>query len=95
MPSTVGFNPARHLKWGDVCANSLESPVPAEGASLVFQVQSGTKGVDVLLGATDDTLCPVEAVTSYSQRNGIVPSPFSYFTDGHPLLSRRFVGAWL
>ncbi len=48
-------------------------------------------GVDVFVGRTGDTLCPVTAVMAYVATRGPHPGPFFQFTDHTPLTKPRFV----
>ena len=91
VPSAAGFNPDRHLKWGDVCANRQESPSLVRVHLSFSKCDQLGRGVDVFLGATGDELCPVVAVTSYARRCGSAPGPFFRFADGRPLVKTAFV----
>ena len=92
VPPAVGFNPDRHLKWGDVCVNRQESPSLVRVHLSFSKCDQLGRGVDVFLGATGDKLCPVVAVTSYARRRGSAPGPFFRFADGRPLVKTAFVG---
>ena len=49
------------------------------------------KGTEVFLGATEDDICPVEAVTSYVARRGASPGSFFRSESGAPLSKAQFV----
>ena len=91
VPSITGFDPTRHLKWGDVCANRTESPSLVRVHLSFSKCDQLGKGVDVFLGATGDELCPVRAITSYSQRRGWSSTGEDHFYRVCPSES---VGGW-
>lgn len=48
-------------------------------------------GIDIFVGRTNCTLCPVAAVLAYMIRRGPRPGPLFEFRDGRPLTRPRFV----
>lgn len=42
-------------------------------------------GVDIFVGRTGNSLCPVTAVLAYKVARGSGPGPFARFSDGKPL----------
>ena len=89
VPNSASFNPATNLAWGDVA-------ISADRRSLrVFLRRSKTdqygRGVEVFIGSTGDSLCPVEAAMSYAARCGPSPGAFFCSTTGVPLSKARFV----
>ena len=49
------------------------------------------RGVEVFVGATDDDLCPVRAVYSYTSLRGTGSGAFFCTAEGTPLTKARFV----
>ena len=50
-------------------------------------------GVDIYLGRTDSTLCPVAAILAYVATRPAVPGPFFMYRDGSPLTRDKLVTA--
>ena len=50
-------------------------------------------GVDIFLGRTDATLCPVAAILAYCAIRPAIVRPFFVFRDGSPLTRYRLVAA--
>ena len=89
VPSAAAYDRATHLSWGDVC-------ISQDGKVLrVFLKRSKTdqygRGVEVFIGATDDDLCPVRAVHSYTSLRGTGAGAFFCTAEGTPLTKVRFV----
>ena len=89
VPTAPAFDQAVHLTWGDVS-------ISEDGRVLrVFLKRSKTdqygRGIEVFIGATNDDLCPVRAVTSYVSLRGPEPGTFFRHADGTPLTKARFV----
>ena len=51
------------------------------------------KGVKIVLGRTQNELCPVSALLSYLQRRGQKPGPLFLWNDGRALTRESFVKA--
>ena len=51
------------------------------------------KGVDLFIGKTGSSLCPVAAMLSYLCVRGMADGPLFKFTDGRVLTRQRFVSA--
>ena len=49
------------------------------------------KRVDIVLGITDDDLCPVKALFNYLRKRGGEPGPLLIHSDGSPLTCSYFV----
>ena len=82
------FNPAVHLAWGDVA-------ISEDGRALrVTLKRSKTdqygRGVEIFIGSTGDSLCPVEAVRAYTAIRGSSAGAFFRTAEGTPLTKPRF-----
>ena len=90
VASGVTFAPAIHLAWGDVAINSEDPPTLR-----VFLKRSKTdqfgRGVHVYMQATNNQLCPVNAVTTYVAMRGTSSGPFFRWQEGAPLTKAQFV----
>ena len=90
VPSASMFDPAVHLTWGDVAISADYRMVR------VFLKRSKTdqfgRGTEVFFGATDNDLCPVQALRLYVRARRTSPGAFFRSADGTPLTKARFVG---
>ncbi len=91
LPSASAFNPTVHLAWGDVVVNSTHMPSLVQVHLKRSKCDQLGNGVNVFVGRTGDTLCPVTAVMAYVATRGPHPGPFFQFTDQTPLTKPRFV----
>ena len=70
------FNPGTDLAWGDVALDNHTNP-----RMILFLLKRSKcdqlgKGSDIVMRATDDSLCPVQAITCYMTMSGSTPGPF-------------------
>ena len=90
VPSIHGFDPKRHLAWGDIAVDNQKSP----SVLRVHLKQSKTdqlgKGVGVFIGRTDTKICPVRAFLDYVSVRGCSQDSFFKFSDGVPLTKSKF-----
>ena len=90
VASRATFDPAIHLAWGDVAINCGDPPTLRVLLKRSKTDQFG-RGVHVYMQATNNQLCPVEAVTTYVGMRGASPGPFFRWQDGAPLTKAQFV----
>ena len=65
IPTISGFKYSKHLAWGDVAINDVNSPQSLKVHLKQSKTDQLGKGVDVYIGKTDDLLCPVMVVMAY------------------------------
>ena len=53
------FNPGTDLAWGDVALDSLTNPRTVQFHLKKSKCDQFGKGTDIVMGVTDDSLCPV------------------------------------
>lgn len=85
------FNPRLHLAWGDVAVDNNHNPRMVRCHLKQSKTDQIGQGVDVVLGKTDQDLCPVTAVLGYVNRRGDRPGPFFLKSSGVPLLKSDFI----
>ena len=93
VPSQTGYDPASHLSFGDIRADSITNPQCIEIRIKASKMDPFRMGVSVYLGRTDNDLCPVAASLDYMVRRGTTAGPFFTFSDGSYLTRERFVQA--
>ena len=91
IPTAGSFVQEHHLAWGDVAADSEKRPSIIRVHLKKSKTDQIGKGVDVYLGRTGSSICPVEAVVAYVAVRGDSPGCFFRFEDQSPLTKSRFV----
>ena len=89
-PSKTGFQPTRHLAWGDVGIDDYANPTLLKVHLKFSKCDQLGKGIDVFIGRTDTKLCPITACLAFIARRGSSPGPFFCHEDGTPLTKMRF-----
>ena len=89
VPSEGGYDEGSHLSFQDVSVDDLRNPQMLQVRIKVSKTDPA--GVDVFVGRTNGSLCPVAAVLSYMIKRGSSPGPLFIFSDGKPLTRSRFV----
>ena len=91
VPSREAFETRVHLGWGDVAIDDRTNPRAVRVHLRRSKTDQFGNGIDVVVGRTGDTLCPVTAVCAFMAQRGPSPGPFFLFPDGTPLTKARFV----
>lgn len=91
IPTASGFDPTRHLAWGDIAVDNSKLPKVLKVHLKKSKTDQLGKGVDVFIGRTGGPLCPVEAVTAYVSARGTAAGIFFRFSNQDPLTKARFV----
>lgn len=91
VPSYTAFDPSRHLAWGDIATDNTLCPTVLKVHLKRSKCDQLGKGIDVFIGRTDDSLCPVVAVLAYMAKRGPTPGPFFTLSTGTPLTKAHFV----
>jgi len=79
------FDSTKHLAWGGVAVDSTEDPPLLKVHLKRSKSDQLGKGVDVYIGKTSGSLCPVTAILQYMVIRGSKEGIFFQFQDGHPL----------
>ena len=90
-PSQTTFYSSQHLSWGDVAVDSRSHPTTLKVHLKRSKCDQLGKGVDIFIGHTDDSLCPVTAVLSYMAHRGASDGPFFTRSNGTPLTKPYFI----
>ena len=85
------YNPQRHISWGDVTVDSQSDPKLIKAVLKLSKTDQLGKGVEVYMGKTGCTLCPVAAILAYMVQRGSRPGQFFLFKDGEPMTKAKFV----
>ena len=74
------YDPSVHLSFSDIAVDNAESPNMISLNIKRSKTDQGAVGVRVILGKTDNDLCPVSALLAYLARRG--DSPGALFHRG-------------
>ena len=91
VPSTHTFDPAVHLSWGDVAVDNPMSPTAIRVHLKRSKCDQFGTSVEVFVGRTNTSICPVVAVLAYIAARGASEGPFFRFTNGQLLSKQAFV----
>ena len=84
-------NPGTDLAWGDVALDNHTNPRTVQFHLKKLKCDQFGKGADIVMGATDDKLCPVQAITRYMTMRGSNRSPFFQNAAGATVTKPWFV----
>ena len=93
MPSDSSFDPGAHITFEDVATDDIQHPMVLKIRLKASKTDPFRKGVDVVVGRTNNKLCPVSAMLSYLVVRGNQPGFLFHFQDGKLLTKNRFVEA--
>ena len=79
--SIKAFAPTTGLSWGDVALDSLQAPRMMQIHLKVSKCDQFSGGANIVLGVTDDALCPVKAMVLFVKR-GCALGPFFHKASG-------------
>ena len=93
VPSDAAFDPATHLTFNDISIDDSTNPTLLKLHLKASKSDPFRKGVDIVVGRTNNKLCPVAAVLAYLATRGNGPGFLFKFQDGRLLTKSRFVDA--
>ena len=91
VPSDSSFDPATHLTVHDISVNDTANPTWLKLHLKASKTDPFRKGVDVVVGRTNNKLSPVAVMLAYVAIRGNNPGFLFKFQDGRPLTKSRFV----
>ena len=91
LATEAGYDEGAHLSFQDISVDSLTNPQHLQVRLKSSKTDPFRTGVDVFVGRTNSSLCPVAAVLAYLARRGPRPGPLFFFANGKPLTRPRFV----
>ena len=87
LPNTAKqYHPSTHLSWGDVAVNDRAAPSILRVHLKRSKCDQFGRGLDIYVGKTNSSLCPVTAVVDYIRLRGDYQGPFFLFRDLKPVL---------
>ena len=91
VPSHFRYDPATHLSIQDVAVGYREHPTMVQLSPKSSKTDPFWRGVQIVIGSTQDDLCPVAALLAYLAVRGGSPGPVFRFMNGLPLTHPEFV----
>lgn len=90
-PEDKKFDPGQHLSFADIAVDDPTSPRTISIRIKQSKTDPFRKGVTVVVGKTDTSLCPVAALLAYLVLRGPGEGPLFRFEDGQALTRSRLV----
>ena len=87
------YDPNTHLSFSDVAVDNMVTPSVVSLNIKYSKTDPGRNGYQVVLGSTNDDLCPVTALLTYLAHRGDKPGALFQWKDGTPLSKSKFVQA--
>ena len=91
VPSESAFDEGAHLTFNDITVDSTTNPQILRARIKASKTDPFRVGINIFVGRTNNSLCPVAAVLDYMTLRGPGKGPFFRFSDGKPLTRVRFV----
>ena len=91
LPDSSRFNAAIHLAWGDVAVDSNHLPRMVQIHLKRSKCDQFGVGSDIVVGRTEQNLCPVLALLEYIKGRGDQPGLFFITTSGDLVTKQWFV----
>ena len=76
LSAGVQWESKLHLSWGDIAVNNHDSPSLVQVHLKQSKCDQFGNGVKVILGKTDNDLCPVQALSACIAQRSNKPGPF-------------------
>ena len=93
VPDDMGYDPSVHLSIKDISVDNSSNPSMICIKIKLSKTDLFRKGINLFIGRTNSSLCPVSAVLNYLCTRGMGAGPLFHFSDGKVLTRQRFVSA--
>jgi len=90
VPTEKSFDKKSHLSFEDLRADHPFHPQSISLRIKHSKTDQGRQGVTLVIGRTNDDLCPIAALLDYLSLRGNDPGPLFQWEDGAPLAKPRF-----
>ncbi len=85
VPSAGAYDKEVHLNLADLATDCHYAPTLFRVRLKQSKTDPLRQGADIFLGATNATICPVQALYAYLEQRGPTPGPLFKFASGAPL----------
>ena len=93
VPTDGGFDPSVHLGVGDVALDNPREPSTVQVRIKQSKTDPFHRGINLYVGRTGSSLCPVLALLGYLQMRGMDPGPLFRYRDRRALTRSKFAAA--
>ena len=90
VPAQADFDPETHLSLADNAVNNKESPSRAYITIKQSKTDPFRQGVQICLGKTDKSICPIKALLPYLAIRGAREGPLYILAEGTYLTRQQF-----
>ena len=91
VPADNAFDPSTHITFNDLSVDDPSNPRVVKLRLKASKTDPFRKGVDIVVGRTDNKLCPVSAMMAYLAIRGNHAGFLFKFQDSRLLTKTRFV----
>ena len=91
VPAGKAFNPKVHLSVEDVSVDRRVQPRVVSIRLKRSKTDQEGRGATLIMGRSENDLCPVEALMQYLRRRGTRQGPLFQWKNGSPLTRMQFV----
>ena len=91
VPGEAMYDPEVHLSYSDLAVDDALAPQAISIKIKTSKTDQCRRGYNVVLGRTDNCLCPVSALLFYLALHGNLPEPLFHWQNKTPLSKPKFV----
>ena len=91
VPGEALYDPKVHLSYSNLAVDDALAPQAISIKIKISKTDQCRRGYKVVLGSTDNCLCPVSALLSYLALRGNLPGPLFHWQNKIPLSKPKFV----
>ena len=93
IPSEDSYDPTTHLSLQDIRIDNRDSPRLLQVSIKQSKTDPFRRGIQLYLGATDSTVCPIKAMLSYLAARGSQAGPLFVTEQGRGITRQMFSSA--
>ena len=94
IPSQAAYDPTVHLSFADIAVDDPSKPSIIQLTIKQSKTDPFRQGVNIYLGSTGTTLCPVTALLHFLLLRGNHPGPLFHYRDHSPLTKNKFTSSF-
>ena len=91
VPRETAYDPEVHLSYSDLAVDNTSAPQAISIKIKTSKTDQCRRGYKIVLGHTNNCLCPVSALLSYLALRGNSPGPLFHWQNKTPLSKPKFV----
>ena len=94
IPSQSAYDPTAHLSFADIAVDDPANPSIIQLTIKQSKTDPFRQGVNIYLGSTGTTLCPVAALLKFLLIRGSHPGVLFHYRDQSPLTKNKFTSSF-